>query len=158
MNAYLPSDATTAAWIAVIAAGVVVLGYVLNRHGGRAWSRCAAWFLVVFAVVSVERIADAEPAGFRMVAIIVVLLFAMKAVVAVETRRSGKPALSPAQWLVFCLLWFGMRPAAFRGMFVTTSRRRAFPDHLRNDSIAVRGGLDRIGDCRDLAVVGNGTD
>ena len=57
----------------------------------RAWAarvaRPAAWALAVAAVAGVERLDAREPAGFRMLAIIGALLYAMKAVVAVEARK-----------------------------------------------------------------------
>jgi alginate O-acetyltransferase complex protein AlgI len=48
-----------------------------------------------------------------MLAIITALLFAMKAVVGVESRADGGPRLTPGQWLAFAAGWFGMRPAPF---------------------------------------------
>src|SRR5436853_283494 len=57
----------------------------------------------------VERITTDEPAGVRMIAIVLALLYGMKAIVGVEAGA----ALPPWRWLGFCLLWFGMRPGLF---------------------------------------------
>jgi alginate O-acetyltransferase complex protein AlgI len=89
----------------------------LNRFGDRGVFRLAAWMLTAVAAVTVERLSAAEPAGFRMLAIIAALLYGMKAVVAVELRLAGKPPLSLVRWMIFCLLWFGMRPEIFRRLF-----------------------------------------
>ena len=51
-----------------------------------------------------------------MVAIIVVLLYAMKAVVTVESQAAGQPPLRPLAWFAFAALWFGMRPNTFSGV------------------------------------------
>jgi alginate O-acetyltransferase complex protein AlgI len=73
----------------------------------------AAWTLVVVSVAGVERLNAPEPAGFRMLAIIAALLYAMKAVVAVEAQASGGRRLSCWRWLGFAALWPGMRPGPF---------------------------------------------
>lgn len=117
MTAYVPNDATTLTGVAVLLAAVVGAGFLLNRFGARTTFRFAAWGLVAVAVGTVERLTAGEPAGFRMLAIIAALLYGMKAVVAAESRLAGKPPLSLAKWLAFCLLWFGMRPAVFQKPF-----------------------------------------
>ncbi|MGE3852294.1 MAG: MBOAT family protein, partial [Planctomycetota bacterium] len=78
-------------------------------------ARSLAWLLVVGSTVGVERLVVAsEPAGFRMLAIITVLLVAMKSVVGVEAASDGT-RMSWWRWLGFCTLWFGMRPRIFAG-------------------------------------------
>lgn len=116
MNAYLPSDVRALPAVGAVLAAVVAVGFVLNRGGGRRMQRLLAWLIVAGAAVSVERLSADEPAGFRMLVLIAALLYGMKGVVAVESRRAGKPPLRPTAWLAFCLLWFGMRPAAFAGL------------------------------------------
>lgn len=123
MNAYLPTEPRIASLFVGLAIAVVAGGYWLNRFGDRRRARILAWFLVVGTLLAVERITQAQPAGVRMVMIIVGLLYAMKSVVAVESRRSGQRPLSFARWLAFCVLWFGMRPAAFLAVFAPARRR-----------------------------------
>ena len=64
-------------------------------------------------MAGVERLGAREPAGVRMLAIIGTLLFAMKAVVAVEGRATGGKRLAWWRWLGFAALWPGMRPGPF---------------------------------------------
>jgi hypothetical protein len=113
MNAYLPHDATTAGLVLALLAATLAAGLGITRLRSPRVGRCAAWLLVVLAVAGVERLCDQEPAGFRMLAIIGTLLFAMKAVVTVEAQADGQPRLSPGRWLAFAAAWPGMRPAPF---------------------------------------------
>ena len=73
----------------------------------------AAWLLVFLSVSVVERLCRDEPAGFRMLAIIGVLLYAMKSVVVVESHAQNPPKLTLPRWIIFGVLWPGMRPAIF---------------------------------------------
>jgi alginate O-acetyltransferase complex protein AlgI len=113
VTVFLPTDITAAAIIAGLLAVVVTVGFLLNRFGIAAWSQAVAWGLVLVASVGMLVAVCEQPAGLRMVAIILAVLYGMKAVVAVESRRKGRQALRLVQWLPFCLLWFGMRPDAF---------------------------------------------
>jgi alginate O-acetyltransferase complex protein AlgI len=122
MNAYLPRDPATAWLVAALLAGTLLLGLGISRLRSVGWGRFAAWLLVVGATVGAERLCAAEPPGFRMLAIIGALLYAMKAVVSVEARAGGYPQLSPLRWLAFAALGPGMRPALF-----TTLGRPALP-------------------------------
>ncbi len=97
----------------VLLAAVLFLGQVLARFGLARAARPAAWALAVAAVAGVERLDAREPAGVRMLAIIAALLYAMKAVVAVEARKQGSPPLPLGRWLGFAALWPGMRPGPF---------------------------------------------
>jgi hypothetical protein len=108
MNAYLPHDWTVAGIILGLLAAEVLLGFGIARMTIR-MGRAAAWFMTIGAAVVTERQTADEPAGFRMVALIIATLLGMKAVVAVESGVR----LSPLPWLGFALLWFGMRPAPF---------------------------------------------
>ncbi|MCB9888264.1 MAG: hypothetical protein H6836_01720 [Planctomycetes bacterium] len=48
-----------------------------------------------------------------MAALLLVLCYGMKAVVAVEARASGLQPLGLARWLAFAAIWFGMQPREF---------------------------------------------
>jgi alginate O-acetyltransferase complex protein AlgI len=113
MSAYAPHEAI-AVWIT---AGLLILapvsGYAIQRAKPGRLARMAAWIVVIAAVVGVERANAHEPPGVRMLAIIGGLLFAMKAVVAVEARWQGSPPLPFPCWLAFAALWPGMRPGPF---------------------------------------------
>jgi hypothetical protein len=113
MSAYTPDQALAAWETAALLAATLLLGYAIARIRPARLARLAAWTLVVAAVAGVERIVTGEPAGVRMLAIIGALLYAMKAVVAVEARAQGSPPLSAGRWLGFAALWPGMRPGPF---------------------------------------------
>src|SRR5262249_22193030 len=83
VNAYLPHDSTVLAWVATALAGILLLGFGVSRMRSLSAAGCLAWLLVAASVFGVERVSAEEPAGFRMVAIIVALLWALKAVVSV---------------------------------------------------------------------------
>jgi len=91
---------------------VVTLGGLITRTQ-RSVARVLAWALVVAAVGSAERLTADEPAGVRMVLIILALLFAMKAVVTVESQTDLRRPLPPLAWIAFAAGWFGMRPQMF---------------------------------------------
>jgi alginate O-acetyltransferase complex protein AlgI len=113
VSAYLPHEAATAWLVAALLAVTLILGFAVTRIPSPRWGRCAAWLLAVSATFGAERLCAAEPAGFRMLAIIGTLLYAMKAVVAVESQADGGPRLTAVQLLAFAAGWFGMRPALF---------------------------------------------
>jgi alginate O-acetyltransferase complex protein AlgI len=113
VSTYLPHEAATAWLLAALLALTLLLGFAITRISSPRWGRSAAWLLVVSATVGAERLCATAPAGFRMLAIIAALLYAMKAVVAVESRADGGPRLAALQWLAFAAGWFGMRAAPF---------------------------------------------
>ncbi len=113
MRAYLPLSAMATWGTVAILAAVLILGYLISRVRPTGVARVAAWALVVVSVAGVERLDAREPAGVRMLAIIGTLLFAMKAVVAVEGRATGGRRLPWRRWLGFAALWPGMRPGPF---------------------------------------------
>jgi hypothetical protein len=109
MSAYTPHDWQAIAAVALLLALEVSAGYGLNRRPRDRVARWLAWLMAIAVTASVERITAAEPAGVRMVAIILALFYGMKAIVGVEAGA----ALPLWRWLGFCLLWFGMRPGLF---------------------------------------------
>jgi hypothetical protein len=137
VNAYLPHAATTVWLLAALLAATLLLGFASTRIPSPGWGRLAAWLLVVSATVGADRLCAAEGAGFRMLALIGVLLYAMKAVVGVEARADGGPRLTAVQWLAFAAGWFGMRPALFA--------------RLGSPALPGAGGLIRLGVKRLLA-------
>lgn len=97
--AYLPS--------AHAAIGVALLVALLLAFGHRVRSRGGAWTVCLAAMAAVLLTIGNEPAGFRMIAIVAVLLLGMKVIVAAESEP-----LTLAQWLAFAA-WFGMQPRVF---------------------------------------------
>ncbi len=113
MSAYLPHHFATVWSVAAVLALTLLAGLGISRLRSAPAARSAAWALVVLGVAAVERLTDQEPAGLRMLALIGVLLLALKSVVTAEAQATGQPRLSPLPWLGFAALWVGMRPALF---------------------------------------------
>jgi len=113
LNAYAANDVTV---VLIVLAGLLaalLAGFAIARLRSVGVARGTAWLLVVVGVVGFERLTSNQPPGFRMLAIIGMLLYCMKAVVAVETRASGKDNLGLLNWFGFAGLWVGMRPTVF---------------------------------------------
>lgn len=92
---------------------VLIAAFGISRLRGGNGSRLAAWLLVGGATWWVDYLTWEEPAVLRMVAIVLALLWSIKAVVCVEEQIAGKPRLSPLNWWMFAIGWLGMRPAEF---------------------------------------------
>jgi alginate O-acetyltransferase complex protein AlgI len=113
MSAYVPRGATIPLGTLVILSAILLLGDAIRRVRPIRIGRIAGWTLLVASVAGVERLTAGEPAGFRMLAIIAALLYAMKVIVAIEARESGGDRLSWWRWVGFVALWPGMRPGPF---------------------------------------------
>jgi len=113
MSAYRPVDLAHLWLVGAVLAGTLLAGLAVTRLRAAAWARLAAWVLVVSAGAGVERLCAAEPAGFRMLAVVGALWLGTKAVVSVESQAAGQPRLSALRWLAFACGWPGMRPALF---------------------------------------------
>ncbi len=113
MNGYTPHSSVTLLLVAGVAAATLLAGWLLSRRTPTRWIRGLAWLVTIAATAGTERLCSAEPAGIRMLAIIVVLLYGMKGVVAVEARGDGVQIPTFGRWLAFAALWPGMRPAPF---------------------------------------------
>ncbi|MFL5245613.1 MAG: wax synthase family protein [Gemmataceae bacterium] len=113
MNAYLPQSLADFWQIIAVLLVTLFVGFGITRITNVRFGRWAAWLLLVAATVVVERLSSEEPAGFRMVALILVLLWSMKTVVSVEAQADGQPHLGALPWLAFAVGWLGMRPAIF---------------------------------------------
>jgi len=135
LSAFLPSGPAVVGLGLVLLAATLALGFAAARIRPLGPARGAAWALALAAGTAAERLTAAEPAGFRMLAIIGALLYGMKAVVAVEARAAGGAPLGPAAWLGFAALWPGMRPDLF-------ARRRPAP--LPGAGVLAGRGLVRL--------------
>jgi alginate O-acetyltransferase complex protein AlgI len=113
MNEFLPRDASLAVHIAGTWVLILLAGLGITRLRSVSAARGCAWTLVLLAAAGIDQLCADEPAGLRMLALIVGTLFAMKAVVSVEAQAAGGPRLPPLRWLGFAALWVGMRPAPF---------------------------------------------
>ena len=88
-------------------AAVLFVGFLLDR------SRLLSWLLVIAVVAGAHLALHDEAPGFRMVALLILLCYGMKAVVVAEARRAGMPRLSLGSWAWFAALWLGMQPREF---------------------------------------------
>jgi len=113
MEAYLPSGWPVLLTATLALLGCLAVGFAVTRISSNAVARISAWALVLIGMCGLERFCSDEAPGFRMLALIGMGLFGMKAVVAVESRISGRAPLDPKHWLFFSAGWFGMRPALF---------------------------------------------
>jgi hypothetical protein len=113
MSGYLPHQAGALGATGAALAAILLLGYLVTLARPVCLGQIAAWVLVVASVMAVERLNTYEPAVFRMLAIIGALLYAMKAVVAIDAGASGGRPLSWQRWLAFATLWLGMQPRPF---------------------------------------------
>lgn len=111
--AYLPTGLPVVALAALILLATVLGNLAIEHVRSVRLARAAAWGLVVATVVVVERLCRDQPGGFRMLALIGVGLWAMKAVVLVEARAAGQRPLTRARWLGFICGWPGMQPRLF---------------------------------------------
>ena len=112
VSAYLPT--TTGALLALgLLVAILFIGFAITRVVALSLARILAWILVAVSVVLTERLTADEPAGIRMIAIILALLYAMKSVVTVESRADLPRRLRPVEWAAFAVGWFGMRARVF---------------------------------------------
>lgn len=116
MSAYTPSDLLTVVEAAALLVVILVCGYGVARIRPALWGRIAAWTLATAAVTIAAWLSAREPAGFRMIAIVLALLYAMKAIAAVEASARSEEPLRFVAWICFAVGWFGMRPSLFRSV------------------------------------------
>lgn len=96
--------------------GVLALGFAATRIRELPRARALAWANVAAGLGAVLLAGHDEPAGFRMLAICGVVLFAMKGVVAVEDGARHDRRLGLVSWIGWAALWPGMRPELFRAI------------------------------------------
>lgn len=104
-------DAILGAGAAMV--GALALGFAVTRIRAHLPARALAWLLVAVGLALVLLVCRGEPALFRMLAICGVVLFAMKAVVAVEDAARHDRRPGAVAWLAWAAAWPGMRPELF---------------------------------------------
>jgi hypothetical protein len=113
MSSFFLTDISIILLTFLLICSILLIGFLITRIKNFTTAIVASWLLVIFSVIIMERLCENEGAGYRMFSIIMVTLFAMKAVVTVETYKSSDTCLSFLQWLAFSAGWFGMRPQLF---------------------------------------------
>jgi hypothetical protein len=116
MTAYLPSTPIVVAGVAGLLAVILLAGFGVARIQSARRARISAWSLAIGAVVVAARLTTSESPGFRMIAIILALLYAMKGIAAMEAGARGEAPLPLIAWIAFAAGWFGMRPSPFHAL------------------------------------------
>lgn len=112
MPGFTASDpALLTAGLAMLA--VLLFGYAITHIRTTALARVCAWTNVAAGLTAILLACPDEPAGFRMLAICGVTLFAMKGVVAVEESSRRDLRLGAVPWIAWAATWPGMRPELF---------------------------------------------
>ncbi len=95
---------------------IILGGFVLAEFVSGFWlirnkfSNFLSWTLPIFSVAGVHFLTAEEPAGFRMIALILVLLTGMKVVTAAAYPRLR---FTWFKWTLYCFTWVGMNPEIF---------------------------------------------
>jgi membrane bound O-acyltransferase family protein len=113
MTAYVPSTRIVVAGAAGLLTLILLSGFVVSRIRLAHRGRLAAWAVAIAAVSAAAWLTTNEPPGFRMIVIVLSLLYAMKGMAAVEACARGAAPLSFIAWICFAAGWFGMRPSPF---------------------------------------------
>ncbi len=115
LNAYLPTDARVVASLVGLLATLAAWLVVVHRIGGRggSWPFVLAWLVAIAQLPITDHLLAAEPAGFRMVGLVLTTLLAMKAVPLAARRADGMTDLRPVSLLLYAFAWVGMEPLAF---------------------------------------------
>ena len=122
VNVYAPSSGTVVAALAGVAAATLLLGFVLQRTNLRV-ARAGAWTVAAVALTTTWGLVVGEAAGVRMLALMAVAAWGMKAVVGCEARRRGRPPLRVASWCAFAAIWPGMQTRPFERRVAAPARR-----------------------------------
>lgn len=101
------------AQMAILLVTILLIGFALNKRWLPA-PRFIAWVLAVGGPVVALLITRHQAPFWIMIALILALLYAMKAVVAVSDRRQTRLPLR--RWLAYTLTWPGMRPGIFQSL------------------------------------------
>jgi hypothetical protein len=116
MTAFTPSSLLTVLEVVALLVVILMCGFGIARIRPARRGRIAAWMLAIAAVAIAAWLCANEPAGFRMIAIVLALLYAMKAIAAVEACARSEAPLSFVAWICFAAGWFGMRPSLFHSV------------------------------------------
>lgn len=106
MNVFLPEKLTSWVFLLLEIFTLLSSGLFLINCKQLKW---VGWLFPPIAVGSCHYFLQKETAGFRMLALILVLLLAMKIIVAQYFPKN----FNLRQWLLFSLVWVGMKPGIF---------------------------------------------
>jgi len=122
MTLLIPVDTVSVCLLVAVLITEFLLGYWLVKGRKTVW---VSWLFPIASVLIIHFFLLNEPAGFRMLALILVLLTGMKVIMA-----TNYPALEFTfpKWFLYCFTWVGMNPQIF-------FKYRATPDY----SLLTRG-------------------
>ncbi|MEK7413580.1 MAG: MBOAT family protein [Planctomycetota bacterium] len=92
---------------------MLVSGYTMMRWCRLPIARFLTWTTLILGTYGIDTLAHSEPAGIRMIVLIIFALIGMKVIVTIEERARGMPPLTYAAWLCFTMTWLGMKPRLF---------------------------------------------
>ncbi len=107
MNSLTPHDTASIFLLIAVLTTEFLLGYWLVKIKKAA---LVSWLFPVSSILIVHFLLLNEPAGFRMIALILVLLTGMKVVMA--TNYPSLKFTFP-KWFLYCFAWVGMNPEVF---------------------------------------------
>ena len=107
MSILLPEYSTSVLIVIIILSIEFFVGYLLIKNYRSVW---LSWIFPIASVTLVHLLFLKEAAGFRMLALILVLLTGMKVVMAAHYPNLK---FSFGKWLMYCFTWVGMSPELF---------------------------------------------
>jgi hypothetical protein len=113
VTTWAPSSLEVAGLVALAAATTLAAGLWIQAARPSRVLRAAAWALTLAVVAGGHFALAEEGPGLRMIVLILLLCYGMKAVVALESRIAGMRRMTLAEWCAFGVFWFGMQPREF---------------------------------------------
>lgn len=102
ISIFFPVNYLSVLTLLAVVAMEFLIGYFIISHN---INRFIAWWLPIVSVFVIHFGLMYENVGFRMMALVVVLLTGMKVVVTAKKLK-----LPLYQWFLFCFFWIGMNP------------------------------------------------
>src|SRR5687767_1072221 len=107
MSIIFPEQNISAVIVSIVLLLEFLFGFLLLRSRGPVW---LSWGFPIASVTMVHLLTLNEPAGFRMLTLIVILLMGMKVVMAVHYPNLK---FTFGKWFMYCFTWVGMNPELF---------------------------------------------
>jgi alginate O-acetyltransferase complex protein AlgI len=116
MKTFLPTDAHILFYTFLFLVSVLTLGFLITRIRNFKLSIVLSWSLLIISTLVIDILCYEQRAGYRMLTIILSVLFSMKVIVTVESYKKSTENLTFIKWLAFTIGWFGMRPKLFESL------------------------------------------
>ena len=112
MHNFLPTATSSLLYLVMSVLSIVCIGFGIINLKKHSVARLISWTMAITATFLAHYFTLAEPPGYRMLAIIMILFTSMKVIVAHEYAIDHQ-RLTFLQWIAFALTWFGMNPGVF---------------------------------------------